>query len=441
MSTFVSLNAQDVFNVDFDAARFSESDTTGRLEVYYSFYYEGMTKYVENGDTLIDGSLAVKISSQDKEKIFVNKSYSFKNKIDSKQNSITGILTYSLREGIYLCELKGEDKRNSESIDSISFNFTINAFNQNKFTISDIQFASSLSRAINPNSIFIKNNYDVLPNTSGIYGVTFPVLFFYSEFYNLDKGNDSKNLKASYSIINQYGETIFNKNKFIPTEYSSIVFAEPVNVSKYPSGSYQMILSLLDEKSGSQAKSAKRFTIMNPAIVDTHQTVVDAEILSSEFINMDDAELDKVFGFSRYIATKKEIEIWQSLSKVNEKRTYLYNFWKLRDEDPSTPLNRYKINFFARVEIANKRFETMSKEGWKTDRGRVFCIYGEPDEIERYPNETDTKPYEIWNYYNLESGVIFVFAEMYSFTDMNLIHSSKTGEVYSPDWRSKISKF
>ena len=34
-----------------------------------------------------------------------------------------------------------------------------------------------------------------------------------------------------------------------------------------------------------------------------------------------------------------------------------------------------------------------------------------------------------------------VSKEMYSFTDMNLIHSSKTGEVYSPDWRSKISKF
>ena len=433
--------AQNVFNVDFDAARFSESDSTGRLEIYYTFYYDGMTKKIEKADTLIDGALSVKISSQKQDKVFLDKTYTFDNKIDKTLNSITGILTFSLKEGIYICELKGVDNNSSESVDSISFNFSIAGFNKKQFTISDIQFASSLNKAINPNSIFIKNNYDVIPNTAGIYGKTFPVLFFYSELYNLDKGSVSDNLQASYTLINQYSENVYSKKKLIPTNFSSIVFAEPVNVSKYPSGSYQMILSLEDEKNGLKAKSSKRFTIVNPAVVDTHQVIVDADVLSSEFIKMDDNELNHVFGFSRYIATKKEIEIWNSLTKQNEKRNFLYNFWKSRDEDKSTPENKFKNDYFARVEIANKRFETMSKDGWKTDRGRVFCIYGEPDEIERYPNETDTKPYEIWNYYNLESGVIFVFAELYSFTDMNLLHSTKTGEIYQPDWKSKISKF
>ena len=46
----------------------------------------------------------------------------------------------------------------------------------------------------------------------------------------------------------------------------------------------------------------------------------------------------------------------------------------------------------------------MSKIGWKTDRGRIFILYGEPSEIERFPNQMDTKPYEIWHYNDIEGG-------------------------------------
>ena len=41
----------------------------------------------------------------------------------------------------------------------------------------------------------------------------------------------------------------------------------------------------------------------------------------------------------------------------------------------------------------------MMKDGYRTDRGRVYLIYGEPDQIDRFPSETNMKPYEVW-YYN-----------------------------------------
>ena len=49
----------------------------------------------------------------------------------------------------------------------------------------------------------------------------------------------------------------------------------------------------------------------------------------------------------------------------------------------------------------------MSKVGWKTDRGRVYVLYGEPSEIEKFPNQMDQKPYEIWHYNDIEGGVYF----------------------------------
>ena len=95
--------------------------------------------------------------------------------------------------------------------------------------------------------------------------------------------------------------------------------------------------------------------------------------------------------------------------------------------------------YFERVKKANTQYTTIQQKGWKTDRGRVLLVFGEPSEIERYPNQVDTKPYEIWNYHELEGGVIFVFADLTGFSDYQLIHSTKRGEISDPNWQSKIN--
>ena len=434
------LFAQSIFNVDFDARRFSESDSTGRIEIYYSFYYSNMTFKKVNNEDYVNGALSIKISSVNKEEIYLNKKYSFDQKIDKAQTALTGQLKYSLNEGNYLCELKGEDLNSPNASDSVSFVFVIEGFDPQSFSMSDIQFASSIMKSANTSSQFYKNNYEIVPNPSGIYGESLPVLYFYSELYNLDRNVKSDQLQLQYNISNQYNEDVYSKSRKFPKIASSIVVAEAINVSKFPSGSYTMTLSLADSASQTSDQNIKRFTIINPAVEDTHTVVLDTEVMSSEFMQMDADELDKVYQFSRYIATKKEQEVWKLLSSLTEKRNFLFDFWKRRDEDPNTPLNKYKNDFFERVEIAGKRFENISTVGWKTDRGRVFCVYGEPDEIERYPNEEDTKPYEIWSYYGIEGGVTFVFAELFGFSDMNLVHSTKIGELSDPNWRRKIAR-
>ena len=228
----------------------------------------------------------------------------------------------------------------------------------------------------------------------------------------------------NYSIFNQYNESVYSKSKKLPKVSSSIVIAEAINISKFASGSYKMELILSDSVSGGSSQNSKRFTIINPSVQDTHSVFLDSDVLSSEFFEMDESQLENVFQFSRYIGTKREIDTWKLLNNLTEKRNFLYSFWKNRDEDPTTPFNKYKSDFFARVEIAAKRFENMNRVGWKTDRGRVFCIYGEADEIERYPNETDSKPYEIWNYYGIE----FKCGFMHTSCRFGIIHWMQCGK-------------
>ena len=72
--------------------------------------------------------------------------------------------------------------------------------------------------------------------------------------------------------------------------------------------------------------------------------------------------------------------------------------------------------------------------GWRTDRGRVYIIYGPPDEVERYPYSENMKPYEIWHYYNLQGGVIFVFGDRTGFGSYELLHSTLVGEIKNEEW-------
>jgi GWxTD domain-containing protein len=118
----------------------------------------------------------------------------------------------------------------------------------------------------------------------------------------------------------------------------------------------------------------------------------------------------------------------------------MFKFWNSRDNDLSTPKNEYFIEYSRRIEISNQRFAALGKQGWKTDRGRIYLKYGEPSEIERFPNQTDTKPYEIWHYNEIEGGIIFVFADLTSFSDYLLVHSTARGELRDDNWYSRIQQ-
>ena len=110
-----------------------------------------------------------------------------------------------------------------------------------------------------------------------------------------------------------------------------------------------------------------------------------------------------------------------------------------RDNNNETLKNKYYTEYFKRVKEASARFKNFAKDGFKTDMGRVFVMYGGPDQIERYPNLQDTKPYEIWTYEQIEGGVTFIFADITGFSNYILIHSTKRNEYHDVNLLSRIA--
>ncbi|HJW99489.1 MAG TPA: GWxTD domain-containing protein [Terriglobales bacterium] len=116
----------------------------------------------------------------------------------------------------------------------------------------------------------------------------------------------------------------------------------------------------------------------------------------------------------RYIISDEERAAFKQLSNNEERDNFIEAFWARRDPTPDTLENEFKEEHYQRIAYANEHFAA-GIPGWKTDRGRMYVMYGKPDEIESHPSggtynrpmeegggETSTYPFETWRYRYLE---------------------------------------
>jgi GWxTD domain-containing protein len=116
----------------------------------------------------------------------------------------------------------------------------------------------------------------------------------------------------------------------------------------------------------------------------------------------------------RWIITDEERKTFQALKTDDEREQFIEQFWLRRDPDPDTDVNEYREEYYQRIAYANEHF-TSGIPGWKTDRGRIYIMFGKADQIESHPSggsydrpawegggTTSTYPFEIWWYRYIE---------------------------------------
>ena len=116
----------------------------------------------------------------------------------------------------------------------------------------------------------------------------------------------------------------------------------------------------------------------------------------------------------RYIITPEEMSAFKQLSNDEERDQFIEQFWLRRDPTPDTPENEFKEEHYRRIAYANEHFAS-GIPGWRTDRGRIYIVYGPPDQIDAHPSggsfnrpieegvgETSTFPFEDWRYRYIE---------------------------------------
>jgi GWxTD domain-containing protein len=115
-----------------------------------------------------------------------------------------------------------------------------------------------------------------------------------------------------------------------------------------------------------------------------------------------------------WIITDQERAAFKQLSNDEERDNFIEAFWQRRDPTPDTEENEYKEEHYRRIAYANEHFAA-GIPGWKSDRGRIYIMYGPADEVDSHPSggtyerpmeegggETSTYPFEDWRYRYLE---------------------------------------
>lgn len=142
--------------------------------------------------------------------------------------------------------------------------------------------------------------------------------------------------------------------------------------------------------------------------------------------------LDQLTESTRYITRNSEyIKVTRSI----EKKLALDEFWLERTKNDKVRAKELIKTYYNRVQYANTYFTTY-KEGWKTDRGIIYIIFGKPNRIQK----STTREY--WEYSNgqgRESAPFYFLADangQYSLQRLPYLEKYWKAQVY--EWRKGL---
>lgn len=419
------------FKMGLDYASFMDfqDSTASFVEIYYSFNRKELT-FVPQEDGLF-ATVLMQLSIVDQEGNEVESRLwntmsrvNDANEAETVDYMILDLITAQVPAGTYRINLKATDV-NSLAVGEVSVDAQIKQLASPGLQFSDVELA--FSAELDTSSCrFCKVGQRVLPNPSRVFTHQSGMLYFYAEIYNLvDLPNANQEYELRFSVLDTAGGKVkdFGKQTKKKPGNSAVVISG-INISTLAGGKYTLALETKDNETGKKTQATKEFVVLREPT---------EEELVAEEVNRFKQDVS-------YIASVADMKMFDELNYVG-KKSFMEEFWRNRDPNPETQENEYKIEHFRRINTANFKFSRTqgTGDGWNTDMGRVYIKYGEPSDIERNPSTQGVKPYERWNYHELEGGVYFIFVDEDGYGVYRLVHSDKKGEISYPEWEDLIN--
>jgi len=443
VSNAQSKNGSLLILTDYTCFKYSDNIDLAFTEIYYSFY---RSQLYFRPDTLgynawVD--VYIEIISETGE-LIDSSSWRMTNWTATIAESkipnylINDIITAKLKPGKYSFTIKIADVY-SEVSGEKKIEFSVPSYSYTELELSQLELIYSIS---NPDTgPFNKAGKKLIPNTRAIYSHDDNIVYFYAEAYNFDS------TRSTYTIDIRIYDGNGNLYKNIPSETQPIssksaVILNGFNIASFKVGMYKLAVGI--HSSGKSVIREKYFEItpgqLEWEIAREKQELVDFP--EADKITSDD-EAKNFRNQILYLATRDELKQYDKLP-LNGKSEFAKAFWKRRDPTPETAINEYKIKHYARFRFANEAYSTFKaaddskKNGWRSDRGRVYIVYGEPSDEENNPSSLEAKPWLQWNYDNIEGGIYFVFIDETGFGNYRLVHSSAQSEPKDYNWEERL---
>lgn len=378
-----------LFLVDYAIFR-EETGEKYRLELYYKIFNQGMTfvKYDNKFKASYEIELLVlnkvnkQVTGTSLEEDYLVNTYE---ETQSPGDFLINVINLSLYSGRYKVRIKFID-RNSGSESALERDFVIPSRSKKKMMFSDIEFIREFSDSADT-SKFSKKGKRAIPSVDRNFGDPDPTLRIYYEIYGGQK--EPKEYDLVYEIYNRTHS--FSDQETVRVEIGPEIFHrfESFPLEGFGEGDYFFSIRLLD-------KMEERARIERPFQVDWSLL----SMLKNDYLRF----IDQL----RYAASDAEIKKLKEAKEPEERLKKWLEFWKSKDPTPNTPENELRDEYYRRLKYANQNFAFSNKEGWETDMGMVYIIYGHPDEVEKYPFEREEKAYQWWHYYKSDRHFLFV---------------------------------
>lgn len=392
-------NYQTQFKTSYDAFFYQDfvntkSNKQGltKINIYIHVPYKSL-RFIKTGQGFTAKySVSISVYDKNKENLQVEKFWSETiNVMDfsqttSKLNFNVGLKSIELKPAKYLFQTIVTDNETKKEIKTENI-FDVREFNQN-LDISDILFVKKLEHS----------SSKVLPNISRDVTVAKDGLQFYYDLFSGIEG--IQNCFIEYEIFDKENKIVFQRTFTKELTPGKNQILENITDLKLNLGIYTLRLTLKDEK-------FKTINVLNKTFFS--RWIGIPSVIS---------DLDKAINQMVYIATPKELNDLKEATTIEEKTQKFLEFWKRKDPSPANEENEVFEEYFRRIQFSEENFSNYI-EGWRSDRGMVYIILGPPNNINRYPFEYHSKPYEVWEYYQLNRS--FVFVDQTGFGDYRLI--------------------
>ncbi len=103
----------------------------------------------------------------------------------------------------------------------------------------------------------------------------------------------------------------------------------------------------------------------------------------------------------RWIITDQERTSFLHLKNDADRDRFVATFWEQRNPTPGSQSNPFKEEHYRRLAFANQHFAATAP-GWRSDRGRIYIVYGPPDSIQTQAPGSTTPPEQIWVYRHMQ---------------------------------------
>ncbi|MNK01907.1 hypothetical protein D3C87_197210 [compost metagenome] len=309
---------------------------------------------------------------------------------------------------------------------------------------SDILVAEVATPSNNPESPFQKSGYEIIPRISNFYSQSMSSIPYYVELYNTNLIPDSSFGLRQQIISTQNNQVMPGFSRFTKIKPAEVVpILRNIDITKLPSGSYQLKLEIIDRNSKPIGQSNDYF----------FERINDMEVTAG---NTDEIILDPAFQASitndsvKYylaslipIARPAEVKSIMKTLKANSPdlcRKHIQQFWiQTSGTNAYNQWMVYKKNVMLAQELYGNNFQ----DGFETDRGRVYLQYGQPNNIIVRETSPSEYPYEIWHYHKIKnfSNKRFVFYNPDLVNNgYRLLHSDMVGEQQNYKWQEMLVK-